>query len=122
MGLLASVLDYFNDVDDDEVPRLHEQAKVIFTRVDGTLSPNAVTCERNVGLAYGRRANRAATANDLDRYVANLELALPHYREAVRIYRAINHMDMADEFAREVVRVEEELRRIVIERAAATRG
>ena len=117
MDLLASIVDYFNDVDDDEIPRLHEQAKVIFARVHGSLSPNVATCERNLGntyerrarralAAYERRAERTEAAHDLKRYVTNLELALPHYREAVRIHRAINHMDMADMLAGEVSRIE----------------
>ena len=122
MGLLASVLDYFNDVDDDEVPRLHEQAKVIFARVQGTLSPNVATCERNLGNTYDKRARRAYAANDLDRNVANLELALPHYRESVRIHRAINHMDMADKLAQAVLIIEKNLQAIAAGGVAATRG
>ena len=121
MGALASILDCFNDVDDDEVLRLHEQAIAIFARVEGSLSTNVAAGEGNLGNAYNKRAIRAYSVDDLDRCVANLELALPHYREAVRICRAINHVDNADSASRNDVRVEEKLRQVVAERAAATR-
>ena len=119
MGLLARALDYFSNVDDDEVLRLHEQSIAIHVRVEGSLSVNVAICEENLASAYCSRAERASDANDLDREVANLELALPHYREVVRIYRAINHVDKADEAAKCVVEVEEELRQCAIARAAA---
>ena len=99
MGTLAEILGYFNDVDDDEVPRLHEQAKAIHARMQGKLSPNVAVGEKNLGVFYYRRARRAHDANDLDRELANLELALPHFREAARIYRAINHMEDGDDAA-----------------------
>ena len=38
--------------------------------------------------------------------MANEELALPHYREAARIYRDINHVDAADRTLRIVVRLD----------------
>ena len=122
MDLLASIVDYFNDVDDDEIPRLHEQAKVIFARVHGSLSPNVATCERNLGVAYKHRARRAQAAHDLDRCVANLELALPHFRESVRIFRAIDHMETSDEVARTVQTLESNLRWAIAERVASTNG
>ena len=120
MVLLASVLDYFNDVDDDEVPRLYEQAKSIYARVQGSLSPNVAAVEKNLGVLYYNSARRAA--HDLDRCVANLERALPRHREAARIFRLINHVDMADQAARDVVKVEDFLREITIKRAAKTRA
>ena len=110
MAALASVLDYFNDVDDDEILRLYEQSIAIYARVHGSVSSNVAAGEYNLGAAYQNRARRAQTANDMDRCVANLELALSHLREAVRIYRAINYMDQADEAARTVVKIEEFLR------------
>ena len=121
MCVLAGVLNYFNDVDDDEVLLLREQVKAIYARMQGSLSPNVASCETNLGNAYRSRAKRAQTANDLDSCVANLELALPHYRESARIYRAINRMDMSDKAAQKVVTVEEELRQVVAKRAAASR-
>ena len=122
VSTLAGILDHFNDVDDDEVPRLYEQAIAIYARVQGKLSSNVAVSENNLGAAYHKRAKRAQTANDLDRYVANLELALPHFREAVRIYRAINRVDKADQVASVVVKLEKELRQFVAIRAAAGRG
>ena len=110
MDLLASVLGYFNDIEDDEIIRLGEQAISIFARVQGIMSFNVAMCESNLGKSYNRRANRAIDAHDLDQSVANLELALPRYREAARIYRAINHMDKADEAARSAASIEEWLR------------
>ena len=122
MGLLADALDFFNDVDDNEVLRLYEQAKAIFARQQGSLSPNVATCEKNLAVAYCARADRARKAKDLDRSIANLEMALPRLREAVRIFRAINYVDAADTAARELVGKEEQLRQAIALRAAATRG
>ena len=124
MSLLASSLDYFSDVDDDEVPRLRQQSIAIFARVYGSLSPNVATGERLLGLSYRKRAGRARTANDLERCVANLELALPRYREAARIFRAINHVDKAEDCAHGAVAIEENLRvtAAIIAAATATRG
>ena len=119
MGLLADVLDFFNDVNDDEVPRLYEQAKAIHVRVYGSSSLNVASSDFNLAAAYHNRAVRAKAADDLDRCVANLELALPRYREAARIFRAINHVDMADRAARDVVVIEKGLRQVVASRAAA---
>ena len=116
---LADVLDYFNDVDNDEILRLHEQAIAITSRVEGSSSVNVAIGENNLGNAYHKRAARAQVANDLDRWMANEELALPHYREAARIFRVINHRDKADRALR---KVEECVRQIGIAKAAATRG
>ena len=112
MGILASVLDYFNDVNDDEVPRLHEQSKSIHARLHGSLIRNVASCEGNLGEMYRGRAKRANAVNDLDREVANLELALPRFRESARIFRAINHVDMADKAEGAAVKIEECLRDI----------
>ena len=117
--LLLAALVFFNDVDDDEVLRLYEQAKAIFVQVEGSLSPNVAACEKNLGSTYDRIARRAKAVDDLDRYVANLELALPHLREAGRIYSAVNHVDKADRATRDVAKVEGMLRQVVAERAAA---
>ena len=87
------MLDYFIDVDDDEVLRLQEQALAIYRRVQDNPSHNVAVREENLGGAYDNRANRALAANDLDRHMSNLELGLPHLREALRIYRANNHLD-----------------------------
>ena len=124
MRLLADILEYFNDNDDVEVPRLYEQSIAIQARVEGNLSVNVAVFENNFALVYANRAKRACSANDLDREMANLELALPHYRESARIYRIINHVDMANESARSAVEIEVALRRCTTARAAtaATRG
>ena len=82
------------------------------------MSYNVAIGERNLGRAYHKRANRAAAAHDLDRNVVNLELALPYYREAARIFRAINRVDFADS-AQAVVQIEESLREITVSRGAA---
>ena len=80
---------------------------------------NVAVGEKNLGNAYEQRAARAQVANDLDRCMANLELALPHYREAARIFSAINHVDNADRAVRCVVNVEKNIRQIGIARATA---
>ena len=110
VALLSGVLSYFNDVDDEEVLRLDEQSKAIHARMLGPLSPNVATCENNLGVAYNKRARRAHDANDLDRCIANLELAIPRFREAARIYRAINHVENGDDAAHNVADMEERLR------------
>ena len=110
LGTLADMLTYFNDVDDEEAVPLYEKAKAIFVRIHGSLSLNVATGEYNLGVTYNNRATSAQAAHDLVRKVANLELALPHLRGAVRIYRAINRMDDAVNAARDVVNVEESLR------------
>ena len=107
MMALAEVLQFFNNVDDDEILRLYEQAKSIFARLQGSTSMNVASSEKNLGVVYFHIANRARVAHDLDRAVANLQLALPHYREAVRIFRAINRADKADEALRAVVATED---------------
>ena len=122
MRALASVLDYFNDVDDDEILRLYEQSNAITSRLEGSSSVNVAVGEKNLGIAYHKRAVRAQAANDLDRCMANEELALPYLREAARIYRDVNHVDAADRALRIVVEIEEKIRQIGIARAAATRG
>ena len=119
VSLLADVLNYFNNVDDDEVLRLLEQSKAIFARVEGSSSVNVATSEDRFGAMYFNKAKRARAANDLDRELVNLELALTRYRDAVRIYRAINHVDRADKVAQRIVNVEEELQQCAIARAAA---
>ena len=119
---LAGVLNYFNDVDDDEVLRLYEQANSITGRLEGSSSVNVAVGEHNLGNAYHKRAVGAQNTNDLDRCIANLELALPHFREAARIYRDVNHVDAGDRAVRNVVEVEEEIRQRRIAKAAATRA
>ena len=122
MGTLASILEYFNNIDDDEVLHLHEQAKTIFARVEGSSSLNVASGDFNLAIAYHNRGRRAYAANDLDRCVANLELALPRYREAARIFRAINHVDSADKATRNAVNVEEWLQQAAAKKAAESKG
>ena len=124
MGTLAGALDDFNDVDDDEILRLIEQAIAIYRRVEGSLSVNVAVDENKLGYAYVSRARRAHAANDLDQELANWELALSHYREAARIYVAINHVDTADRALRNIAVIEEkiEITRAAAAAAAVTRG
>ena len=123
MGTLSGALEYFKDVDDDEVLRLFEQSKAIFARVYGSSSQKAATGDFNLASAYHNRARRAHAAHDLDGCVANAELALPHFREAARIFRAANNMDNADQAEREVVTIENMLREVTGQIAArASKG
>ena len=110
MELLARALDYFNNVDDDEDLRLFEQSVALTERMEGSSSVNVAVGERNLADAYQKRAKRARAANDLDREITNLERALPHYREAARIFRAINYDEYANDAAQAVVKVEDALR------------
>ena len=100
-AVLAETLDFFNDNDDDEVEvvRLYHQAKDIHARLQGASSANVAKGERKLGAVYYNRAVRTGAANDLNRYVGMLELALPHFREAVRINRAIGRVENADKGA-----------------------
>ena len=124
MRVLARALHHFNDVDDVEVLRLFEQSIAITARMEGSMSVNVAVSEQNLALVYCDRAKKARAANDLDRKLANLELALPHFREAARIFRAGgNFSDDADKATQFAVGIEEELRQCTIARAAAvTRG
>ena len=117
MTVLAEALDYFNDVDDDEILRLHEQANAITKRVEGILSVNVAIGESILGHAYIKRARRANSSNDLDRALSNLELALPHYRESARIFRANNHVDSADTALRHVAHTEDLMRQTELVKA-----
>ena len=119
MTALAGALDFFNDVDDDEIFRLRDQAITIFSRLEGSSSVNVAICESCLGNTYIGSARRAQAVNNLDRCMANLELALTHYREAARIYMTINHVDSADRTRLNIAQTEENLRRIGIARAAA---
>ena len=119
MGILADVLDHFNNVDDDEILRLYEQSIAIVGRLQGNSSVNVAVGEESLGNAYIKRTKRAEDANNLDRCMANLELSLPHFHEAARIYRAINRVDSADVALRNIARVEKNILRIGIARSAA---
>ena len=57
MGL-ADVLEYFNNVDDDEdeVLRLLEQAITIYRQVEGSLSVNVAAGEGKLGSVYFNKA------------------------------------------------------------------
>ena len=116
MIVLAEALDYFNRHDDDEeVIHLFEQAKTIHSRFYGSSTANVAVVESKLGTMFYNRAARAHREHDLDRCVANLELALPRSREAVRIYHAINHIDGAEMAALDVSAAEQ-LRRDIEKR------
>ena len=119
MGALADTLDYFNNVDDDEPIRLKEQAIAIYSQADGSSSINVGSRNNNLGYAYNNRAERAQAANDLDRELTNLELALTHYREGLRIYRINNHADRTSDALNNIAAVEKKIRRVVFAKAAA---
>ena len=85
---LADVLrSYSSDVEDTEVIALYEQSIAIFAKLQGGSCVNVAVTENQLGNAYLARAERARDADDLEREQANLELALPHYREAARILK-----------------------------------
>ena len=116
---LAGVLDFFVDYSDNsEVPCLYEQAIAIYTRVYGRTSMDVGASEFNLAHTYYQRAEIAHADRDLDRKQANLELALPHYREAARIYTTLSpNIGYADSALRKVAYIEEDLRRIGVARA-----
>ena len=114
MTALTSVLDHFNNVDDDEILRLNERALAIYRRLQGNMSLGVAQVEVNLGRAYYKRAGRAQAVYDLDRCIANGELALTHYGEAAQIYRIFNHVDSAEKNARSAARIEENIRQVRI--------
>ena len=116
LGELADVLGCFDDESDDEVLRLYQQSIAMFTRVCGSTSGDVGVVESNLGNAYYRRAGKALDANDVDQYVDNLHLALPHYREAARNYRVVEYVDATERAIRKIVDVEERLRQVRIAR------
>ena len=118
-GMLAEALEYFNDNGDEEVIRLYERAKAIHARVFGSLSLNVAVGESKLGATHFKRAKKASAANDHDREQANLELALSHYRETARIYRAIDRVDKAVEVLQFAATVEEQLLQVANAKAAA---
>ena len=128
--VLAEALDYFNDSSDDEALRLFEQTKEIHTRVYGSSSLGMAIVENKLGKAYFERATKALAANDVNRYVAMLELALPLLLDAARIFRAFGRVANADHAAQNATNIEESLQQIAVTRAAiaaaaaaaATRG
>ena len=112
MDSLAHVLDHFNGCDDEEIISLSEQAIAITRRVQGDLSPNVAAGENNLAVNYLRRAKKAQRDNDHDGLVTNLKLALPRYREAARIFRAINHIDTANRCAHDADAMEQLVRQL----------
>ena len=58
-GAIAEALDHFNDFDDDEVPRLYEQASSFYRRLEGSSSLNLAVIKNKSGHVYCRRAERS---------------------------------------------------------------
>ena len=93
----------------------------IYSRVHGSSSLN-VGVNENIGDVYYARALSARATYDVDRLrtenlqlvhssIENMRLALPRYREAVRIYRAVNRMDKAENALRLVSQTEDLLQK-----------
>ena len=120
MTTLAHALDFFNHVDDDEILRLYEQVLVIYRRLQGNMSLGVAQVETRLAGAYDKSAGRAQAANDLDRCIANGELALLHHREAARIYRAIKDVAAAGKNASCIAQIEENIRQVRASIAATT--
>ena len=115
MNVLARILNHFNDVDDDEVLHLLEQSIDMYRRVDifdSSMSEHVAFGERELGEVYDNRASRAFAADDMDRSMANLQSALPHFHEALRIYRAINREECVDGILRNIGTVEKNIQNI----------
>ena len=127
VSLLARSLNYFNNVDDDEVLRLYEQSNSITARVEGRLSVNVAIGANNLAITYRIRADRAREDNNLDREMVDLNLALQNYILAARIYKAVNYTDKADKSSQRAIEIEDRLRQCTTARAgtaasAATLG
>ena len=122
MGLLTDALNHFNDVDDEEVIRLCDQSIAIHVRVYGRLTGNVAIDVLRTFAVYVKRSKRALKENDLDRSVANLEMALLKLREANQIYRVIGRVDEINQSEQSIVSLEEQLRQLLIVKAEATEG
>ena len=112
-------MDYFQDIDDDETVELYQRSTAITARLQGRMSPNTAAGELNLGSTYQNRARRAHNIDAYDREIMNLELSLPHYLEAARIYRNINRMDKSEKATRAANNVEEWKERAMARRDAA---
>ena len=122
MGALSQALECFNDDDNDDEPIfLFKQVIDIFSQVAS--AENVAIYTRNLGALYYKRACKPQTDKDLDRWLVNLEKAVPYFREAGRIYREINQVDSADQTAKSVTEIEEHIRfvrNLIATREAAT--
>ena len=120
MNMLAFALEYSNDVyddDDDEALCLYERLILLNSRLKGSSSVAVARYKQNLGKVYNCRAIRAVGASDLDRCLVNLALALPHYYEAIRIFRENNHMESANDLAQKVTDIEGLRRQVIVENA-----
>lgn len=121
MILLANILSYFNNEDDEEVFRLYEQAKAIYVRVYGSSSSKVASVVDSLARSFRKIAFRAKKARDMDRFGKNLELSLLHYREAARMYHAdAHHVEYAESAAKEVGIVERAIAAFKCEREEGT--
>ena len=112
---LGDVLGFFNDVDDDEIPRYYQRAIQIFARTEGALCANVATANHKLACAFQHRARRAdEISGDYPFCLVNYELALPHYREAVRIYRINNHTEHAEQAQELVARAMDNIQRLKV--------
>ena len=106
VGSLANILQHFNGIEEDEIVHLYEQAISVYSRIQGSTSLNVATAKKNLAKVYDRRA---LGSNDLERCLTDLEKALAHSIEAVRIYRAINLVDEANNCEQLAPRIEERI-------------
>lgn len=117
MGSLSDILDYFNNVDDEEVFRLIKQAIAIYSRVQGNLSSDVASSKHKLGKAYLRKVWRAFKANDMNQCMIDLDIALPHFYEAARIYQVNNLVDSAEAVLCSAGYLDRIMRRIITNRA-----
>ena len=108
--VLANCIKYFNPSEEDEVIHLFKQALSIYRRLEGNDSPNVGVNLNNLGIVYNNRGARKGEAGQFNQYIANLELALPCFRDATRIARANNLVELADKAEQKFVDVRERLR------------
>ena len=108
--VLANCIKYFNPSEEDEVIHLFKQALSIYRRLEGNDSPNVTVNLNNLGIVYNNRGARKGEAGQFNQYIDNLELALPSFRDATRIARANNLVDLADKAEQKFVDVRERLR------------
>ena len=78
---------------------------------------NVAVNKRNLGAMYLERAERAENAGDLNQCVTKLELSLSNYREAARIFTAIQHFGKAVEVSQSGDAVEKKLSHVALIRA-----
>ena len=118
--MLAQVLNFFKEEDDDEAIQLFEQSKAIYIQLQGNSSIKVGEIEEDLGALYYNKAKRALEGtNDLHNTLSYVDLSLPRLREAVRIYRSLGRLNKEVDRSIKMTIEIEGLRQLIIEEIVA---